>query len=120
MRSAESPGLPVRNQGPYRQAKVRADGQCEVMVQRGMASGWIRCPGWGSEIHYLLPVERGAKWLDKAWECYHLLVCCRHHSRSEHDPEIARLAIEGTVAWVEHRPFYQGPDEYLSERYGAR
>jgi hypothetical protein len=107
--------------GSRKQAKDRADGQCEVFVQ--VSERWRRCPGWGDLIVYLLPPERGGKHLDKAWEDHHLLVCCKIHARRfeecPDDPELARLSIQGEVAWVDRRPVYHGPDPYLSERYGA-
>src|SRR5215831_364920 len=107
-----------------RAAKERAQGQCEVMVRTLTVGAWHRCPGWGDEVHHLLPRARGGVILDEAREDYHLIVLCRDHHRQVHaHPErsyVAGLTIDGYVVTdklTEH-PVYTGTDPYLLEKYG--
>lgn len=109
------------NYTAYRQAKLRADGQCEVFVQ--VSHLWTRCPGWGQEVHHTLPRSRGGLILDEYRESYALLVCCRKHHLWAHqhpaDAYEVGLLIDGYVTTrIDGRPFYIGSDRYLSERYG--
>jgi hypothetical protein len=109
---------------PIKQARERADGQCEVMVRHGYL--WVRCPGFASDVHHMLPRARGGLLLDAHREAYHLVVLCRpHHHLIHTNPraaEVAGLTIEGRVITNKStgRLRYLGPDWYLSRKYGDR
>lgn len=105
---------------PLKRARKRADGQCEVLIPHHYL--WDRCPGFATDVHHMLPRSRGGALLDRAYEDYHLVVCCRHHHdmihANPHDAEVRGLTIEGFVVPRGRRPYYTGPDWFLRRKYG--
>lgn len=97
----------------------RSGGRCEAMVR--LPRTWARCGRRGVEDHHVLTRARGGAVLDSVGETYHHLALCPSHHRQVDDMgSESGLLIQG-YAWSESgQVFYQGPDEYLSERYAPR
>lgn len=77
-----------------------------------------------ADLHHKLTRSRGGLILDEAGETHHHLYLCREHHAHAHDEGHGYangLLIRGyVITHTDGRPMYIGPDEYLSERYGAR
>jgi hypothetical protein len=100
--------------------RARAHNHCEALVRvRGV---FTRCGSYAPDVHHALTKSRGGDVLDSLGELYHLVALCRsHHTWVHLHPDQATdsgLYILGQV-WVDGgRVVYQGPDSYLSGRYG--
>lgn len=89
----------------------RSSGRCEEG----------KCYSTATEIHHRLTKARGGVILDNVYETYHLLHLCRScHLESDGQTAYDRgLLIRGYVMTnLDKTPFYVGPDEFLSEKYG--
>lgn len=99
----------------------RSDDMCEAMV-RIKPGVYARCGVSPVEAHHLLTRARGGGALDRAGEIYHLIHLCRFcHAKADGEEAYeGKLLIEGYATWNDalHRPVYEGPDIYLSEKYG--
>lgn len=101
----------------------RAGGRCEAEIDHGwQKSLWSRCTNQASDVHHMLTKARGGENLDKVWETYHLIALCRNcHDRCMGSEAYeGEMLIKGYVTWdrLARRPVYNGPDEYLSKKYG--
>ena len=105
--------------------------RCEALVSQQSAANkahymkvvFVPCGKEDAELHHKLTRARGGHVLDKAGETYHHIWLCREHHNVAHDQGSAfqnGLLIAGSVITGPNgTPVYTGPDEYLSERYGA-
>lgn len=101
--------------------------RCEAMVliktgSRPDGTYWC-CGKEDAELHHKLTRARGGLLLDAVHETYHQIYLCREHHDRAHDEGSAfdaGLLIRGSVvSGIDGRPIYTGPDEYLTEHYGA-
>ena len=98
----------------------RAGNCCEAFVQNYV--GVIhRCWRYPIEVHHMLTRARGGGILDAVGETYHLIALCNEcHSASDGSAAYEEgVLIEGYVTWNADKtwPSYDGPDEYLSNKY---
>lgn len=100
--------------------------RCEALVAMNSVSTnrvmYVPCGRVDAELHHKVTRARGGLLLDKAGETYHHLYLCRHHHTIAHDAPAFEngLLIEGSVvSGPDGSPVYTGPDEYLTEHYGA-
>lgn len=110
--------------------------RCEALVllrastPRTMSSRWeitdryVPCGALPAHLHHKLTRARGGLILDNAGETYHQMWLCPKHHDIAHDTDTAfdaGLLIRGLVTTgPTGKPVYQGPDEYLSEKYGSK
>lgn len=95
------------------------DSRCEAMVMVGRT--WTRCGRTPTDVHHRLTRARGGVILDNFGETYHLMDLCRSHHSIAHDyPALeSGLLLGGSVVTCQCGiPSYEGPDVYLSGRYG--
>jgi len=100
--------------------------RCEAMVMvasESRPSGmFVPCGLEDADLHHKITRARGGLLLDAVGETYHHLYLCRPHHNVAHDEGQAferGLLIKGSVTtWVDGKPLYTGPDEYLTEKYG--
>lgn len=92
----------------------RSDGFCEALSYRLSNGVYRRC--WGLPIQYvrLLPVSRGALYLEERSDIHHIIVMCNTCvDKGHYEP----LLIDG---YVTRDRRYFGSDIVLGERYGGR
>lgn len=112
------------NKDLRRQVMYRAMQRCEAEVERGggQTSLWSRCTNPASDVHHMVTKARGGHHLDDVWETYHLIALCREcHDRCAGETAYeGGMLIQGHVTWdrLARRPVYNGPDEYLTQKYG--
>ena len=95
----------------------RSDGRCEAMVR--LPRAWVRCGIAPVDDHHVLTRARGGGLLDKVGETRHHLALCRGHHRLVDDYGFdSGLLLQGQVYLDGGRVVYQGPDEYLTSKYG--
>lgn len=102
--------------------------RCEAMVavqkkgRKYYEVMFVQCGKENAELHHKVTRARGGILLDIAGETYHQLYLCREHHNMAHDEGKAfdnGLLIRGSVTThLDGKPLYQGPDEYLTEKYG--
>ena len=99
----------------------RSEQMCEAMisVRPGIYS---RCWNSPTEIHHMLTRGRGGGILDDVGETYHLIALCREcHAGADGGSAYAGgLLIDGYVTTRDGKPYYQGSDPYLSQKYGDK
>jgi hypothetical protein len=92
---------------------------CEAMipVRPGI---YGRCWGRPVETHHMLTRARGGAILDRIKETYHLIDLCPkcHRNADGADAYGGGLLIDGYVTMKEGKPYYQGSDPYLRQKYG--
>ena len=79
------------------------------------------CGSEGAHLHHKLTRARGGLLLDAVGETYHQMYLCPEHHAIAHDaPAFDNgLLIRGYVmSGASGAPYYTGPDEYLTEKYG--
>jgi|SRR4051812_27864499 hypothetical protein len=103
--------------------------RCEAMVlvkgvnTRHHREMYVCCGKDNAQLHHKITRARGGLLLDAVGETYHQMYLCVHHHADAHDqPAFDNgLLIRGSVVTgVDGRPYYTGPDEYLSEHYGSK
>lgn len=98
----------------------RSGGKCEAMV--AVERFFTRCGVSPVDVHHLLRRSQGGNLLDEELETHHLICLCRTHHEWAHrrvgDAKENGLLIEGQVIRNGTVMVYQGPDEYLKEKYG--
>lgn len=100
--------------------------RCEALVlTEGVSSRgprYVPCGREPADLHHKLTRARGGLILDDAGETMHHMYLCREHHGVAHDEGgafEAGLLIRGSVVThADGRPYYTGPDEYLTEMYG--
>jgi hypothetical protein len=103
--------------------------RCEALVSQQKTGRkyyevmFVPCGAENAELHHKLTRGRGGHVLDKAGETYHHIRLCRDHHAMAHDQDNAfanGLLIAGyVITGPNGSPLYTGPDEYLTEKYGA-
>jgi hypothetical protein len=92
---------------------------CEAMIK--INGRYHVCRNGPAHKHHKLTRARGGRILDAAGETYHLMwLCPEHHTYAHGNPHAydAGLLLRGlVVSDSEGKPVYEGPDEYLSEKY---
>lgn len=102
--------------------------RCEAMVlipgsSRRPEPRYWACGKEDAELHHKITRARGGLLLDAVGETYHHLYLCREHHDVAHDqPAFDNgLLLRGSViTGADGRPYYSGPDEYLSAHYGSQ
>ena len=99
--------------------------RCEAMVLVRTSTTskpmYVCCGAQPAHLHHKLTRARGGLLLDKVGETYHQMHLCPEHHAVAHDaPAFDNgLLLRGyVVSGASGRPFYTGPDEYLTEKYG--
>jgi len=92
-----------------------------VLVRIGSRGRYVCCGAEDAHLHHKLTRARGGLLLDAVHETHHLMyLCAEHHAIAHDQPAFENgLLIRGSVVSGPDGPIYTGPDEYLTEHYGA-